>query len=145
MHTYVPKLSNIKKDWYLINAEGLILGRLASKIVRLLRGKEKVDFIANLNMSNIVIIENADKLKLSGRKLNEKLVYRYSGHPGGLSSQKYGDLLLKNPSYIIRKSIKGMLPKNKLSNKQIKNLKIFRSSEKHPYGHVKNIQKVDNI
>ncbi|GAB2509182.1 50S ribosomal protein L13 [Paramicrobacterium agarici] len=130
--TYTPKASEIQRDWIVIDAEDVVLGRLASHAAVLLRGKHKATFVNHLDTGDYVIIINADKVALSGDKLQKKRAYRHSGYPGGLSSMSYGELLEKNPVRAVEKAVRGMLPKNSLGRTQLGKLKVYAGSE-HPH------------
>ncbi|PFG32109.1 50S ribosomal protein L13 [Paramicrobacterium agarici] len=130
--TYTPKASEIQRDWIVIDAEDVVLGRLASHAAVLLRGKHKPTFVNHLDTGDYVIIINADKVALSGDKLQKKRAYRHSGYPGGLSSMSYGELLEKNPVRAVEKAVRGMLPKNSLGRTQLGKLKVYAGSE-HPH------------
>jgi large subunit ribosomal protein L13 len=130
--TYSPKASEITHDWVGIDATDVVLGRLASHAAALLRGKHKATFSPHLDGGDFVIIVNADKVALTGSKRDEKLAYRHSGYPGGLTATKYSELLEKQPERTVEKSIRGMLPKNSLGRAQIKKLKVYAGPE-HPH------------
>ena len=132
MVTFQAKSDTIAKGWYLVDVEGKILGRLASKIATLLRGKDKPLFTPHVDTGDFVIVVNAKKINLTGRKWGDKVYYRHSGYPGGLKSITAKDLVQKKPEEIIRKAVKGMLPKNRLGRKLLKKLKIYPDSE-HPH------------
>jgi large subunit ribosomal protein L13 len=131
--TYTPKASEIERGWYVIDAEGLVLGRLATEVARLLRGKHKPTFTPNLDTGDFVVIVNADKVVLTSSKAETKLIHTHSGYPGGIKTRTYGDLLAKKPEDAVRRSIKGMLPKNRLGRAMISKLKIYRGPT-HPHG-----------
>jgi large subunit ribosomal protein L13 len=131
--TYTPKASEIERGWYVIDAEGLVLGRLATEVARLLRGKHKPTFTPNLDTGDFVVIVNADKVVLTSSKADTKLIHTHSGYPGGIKTRTYGDLLAKKPEDAVRRSIKGMLPKNRLGRAMISKLKIYRGPT-HPHG-----------
>jgi large subunit ribosomal protein L13 len=130
--TYSPKASEIQHDWVVIDATDIVLGRLATHAAALLRGKHKATFAPHLDSGDFVIIVNADKVALTGSKRDEKLAYRHSGYPGGLTATKYSELLEKQPERTVEKSIRGMLPKNSLGRAQIKKLKVYAGPE-HPH------------
>ena len=132
MRTFTPKPDNVERSWYVIDATDVVLGRLASHAAQLLRGKHKPVFAPHVDAGDYVIIINAEKIALTGKKLEQKLAYRHSGYPGGLRATKYAELLEKNPERAIEKAIKGMLPKNKLATQQLKKLKVYRGAE-HPH------------
>jgi len=131
--TFVPKKENIEKKWYLIDASGLVLGRLATKIAELLRGKGKPIFSPQMDTGDYVIIINAEKVLLTGKKLQQKFHFTHSGYPGGARFTRYDKLMTQNPEKAIRLAVKGMLPSNKLSDRLITKLKIYRGRE-HPHG-----------
>jgi len=130
--TYTPKASEIQRDWVVIDAADVVLGRLASHAAVLLRGKHKPTFANHIDTGDYVIIVNAEKVALSGDKALKKRAYRHSGYPGGLSSMNYGELLEKNPVRAVEKAVRGMLPKNSLGRDQLKKLKVYAGSE-HPH------------
>ncbi|GLU49323.1 50S ribosomal protein L13 [Nocardiopsis ansamitocini] len=132
MRTFSPKPSDVQRQWHVIDASDLVLGRLASHVAVLLRGKHKPYFAPHLDTGDFVIIVNADKVALTGNKLVQKRAYRHSGYPGGLRSVSYGDLLAKNPERAVEKAIKGMLPKNSLGRDIAKKLKVYAGPE-HPH------------
>lgn len=132
MRTYSPKPGDITKDWYVIDATDVVLGRLASQVATLLRGKHKPTFAPHVDGGDYVIVINAEKVALTGAKLTDKMVYRHSGYPGGLSAKPVGELLEKHPTRVIENAVRGMLPHTKLGRAQIKNLKVYAGAE-HPH------------
>ena len=132
MRTYSPKPGDVQRQWLIIDAEDVVLGRLASQAANLLRGKHKPVYAPHLDMGDFVIIINADKVHLSGNKKTQKLAYRHSGYPGGLRSVRYEDLLDKNPEKAVEKAIKGMIPKNSLGRQMLSKLKVY-SGDQHPH------------
>ena len=132
MRTFSPKPSDITRQWHVIDAEDIVLGRLAVQAATLLRGKHKPTFAPHVDGGDFVIIINAEKVALSGNKRTDKLAYRHSGYPGGLKSIAYGDLLEKDARKAIEKSVNGMLPKNRLGRAQISKLKVY-SGPNHPH------------
>ncbi len=132
MRTYSPKPGDISRQWHVIDAEDVVLGRLAVQAATLLRGKHKATFAPHMDGGDFVIIVNAEKVALSGNKRTDKLAYRHSGYPGGLKSIAYGDLLDKDARKAIEKSVRGMLPKNRLGDQQITKLKVYSGPE-HPH------------
>ena len=132
MTTYSPKASEIDRAWVLIDAEGLVLGRLATEVARLLRGKHKPTFAPHLDTGDHVIIINADKVVLTSGKADAKMVYRHSGFPGGLKSQTYQQALERDPAEAVRRTIKGMLPHTRLGAAQLKKLKVY-AGPTHPH------------
>jgi len=132
MKTYIPKAKEIKKKWYLVDAEGKILGRLASKIAQILTGKTKPIYTPFLDVGDFVIVINAKKVKVTGGKEKKKIYYHYSGYPGGMKEKTYEELLKEKPEKIIREAVRGMIPKNKLGRKMLKKLKVYPGKE-HPH------------
>ncbi|MEU7899508.1 50S ribosomal protein L13 [Nonomuraea sp. NPDC049152] len=132
MRTYTPKPADVQRQWYVIDATDVVLGRLASHVATLLRGKHKPIFANHVDTGDFVIVINADKIALTGNKLEQKKAYRHSGYPGGLRSVTYGELMEKRPDRAVEKAVKGMLPKNALGRKMAKKLKVYAGSE-HPH------------
>ncbi|WP_018657556.1 50S ribosomal protein L13 [Actinomadura flavalba] len=132
MRTYTPKPADVQRQWHVIDATDVVLGRLASQAAQLLRGKHKPIYAPHLDTGDFVVIINADKISLSGNKREQKRAYRHSGYPGGLRSVSYGDLLEKNPERAVEKAIKGMLPKNSLGRQMFGKLKVYAGPE-HPH------------
>lgn len=130
--TYSPKASEIQHDWLVIDATDIVLGRLASHVAALLRGKHKPTFAPHMDTGDFVIIVNADKVALTGSKRDQKIAYRHSGYPGGLTATNYTEQLEKQPARTVERSIRGMLPKNSLGRAQIKKLKVYAGPE-HPH------------
>jgi large subunit ribosomal protein L13 len=130
--TYSPKPADISRQWHVIDAQDVVLGRLAVSAAHLLRGKHKATFAPHVDGGDFVVIINADKVALTGNKRTDKPVYRHSGYPGGLKQIAYGDLLEKDARKAIEKSVRGMLPKNRLGNQIIKKLKVYAGPE-HPH------------
>ena len=130
--TYTPKISEVKRNWVIIDAADVVLGRLASHAAAILRGKNKPTFTPHMDMGDFVIIVNADKVVLTGNKAAQKKAYRHSGYPGGLRATTYTDLLEKNPERAVEKAIRGMLPKTSLGRDQFRKLKVYRGAE-HPH------------
>jgi len=130
--TFSPKPADIKREWIVIDATDVVLGRLASHTAAILRGKHKPTFAPHMDMGDFVIIVNAEKIALTGQKLEKKLAYRHSGFPGGLSSETYVEMLEKHPTRAVEKAVRGMLPKNSLGRAQIKKLKVYAGPE-HPH------------
>lgn len=130
--TYTPKASEIQRGWVIIDAEDIVLGRLASHAAIILRGKNKATFTPHMDMGDFVIIINADKVALTGQKAEQKRAYRHSGYPGGISSIGYAELLEKNPTRAVEKAIRGMLPKTALGRAQMRKLKVYEGAE-HPH------------
>ena len=132
MKTYSVKANEIKREWYLINAEGKTLGRLASEIAKILKGKHKPIYSPHLDCGDYVIVINAEKIRVTGRKLDQKIYYRHSGYPGGLKSITLREQLAKHPERVIKAAVKGMLPKNRLGRKMLKKLKVYAGAS-HPH------------
>jgi large subunit ribosomal protein L13 len=130
--TFSPKPADVQHDWLVIDAADVVLGRLASQAAALLRGKHKPTFAPHMDMGDFVIIVNAEKVALTGAKLEKKLAYRHSGYPGGLTATTYTEMLEKHPTRAVEKAIRGMLPKNSLGRAQIKKLKVYAGAE-HPH------------
>ena len=131
--TFSPKPADIQREWVVIDATDIVLGRLASHAAALLRGKHKPTFAPHMDMGDFVIVVNAEKVALTGQKLEKKMAYRHSGYPGGLTAVSYEELLDKNPVRAVEKAIRGMLPKNSLGRQQITKLKVYTGAE-HPHG-----------
>ncbi len=132
MKTQVAKANEITRDWYLVDVSDKILGRAATRIANVLRGKTKPCFSPSVDTGDFVIVVNAGKLLLTGNKLADKVYYSHSGYPGGIKSINAANLLEKNAAELLKKAVKGMLPKNKLSSQMMKKLKIYVGSE-HPH------------
>ena len=132
MPTYFPKGSEVSRRWYLVDAQDQVLGRLASHVANLLAGKLKPTWVPFMDMGDHVIIINAEKVKLTGKKLEQKMYYRYSGYPGGMKSVSASDLKAKRPDRMIEIAIKGMLPKNKLGRAMASKLKVYAGGT-HPH------------
>jgi large subunit ribosomal protein L13 len=132
VRTYSPKPADITRQWHVIDAEDVVLGRLAVQAATLLRGKHKPTYAPHVDGGDFVIIVNAEKVALSGQKRTDKLAHRHSGYPGGLKSIAYGDLLEKDARKAVEKSVRGMLPKSRLGRQMIKKLKVYAGSE-HPH------------
>jgi large subunit ribosomal protein L13 len=132
VRTYTPKASDITRSWHVIDATDVVLGRLATHVATLLRGKHKPTFAPHVDTGDFVVVINADKVALTGQKRDKKIAYHHSGFPGGLKSTSYEDLLSTNPERAIEKAVKGMLPHNKLGRQQLKKLKVY-SGDVHPH------------
>jgi len=132
MKTYSPKPEHIERSWYVVDASGQVLGRLASEVATLLRGKHKPIFAPHMDTGDHVVVINADKVELSGNKAQNKFAYRHSGYPGGITGIRYADLLATRPVAAVEKAIRGMLPKNRLGRQQIKKLHVVAGAE-HPH------------
>lgn len=132
MRTYTPKPGEITRQWHVIDATDVVLGRLASHTATLLRGKHKTIFAPHVDTGDFVIIVNADKVALTGAKLEQKRAYRHSGYPGGLRSRTYAEMLDRFPEKAVEKAVRGMLPRNSLGRQQLAKLKVYAGSE-HPH------------
>lgn len=132
MKSFIPGGKEIDKRWYVVDAEGQVLGRLATRVARLLTGKEKPVYTSFLDTGDHVIVVNADKIRLTGRKLTDKIYRHHTGYPGGLREIAAGDLLAKNPEKLVREAIVGMLPKSRLGRAMGKKLKVYRGPH-HPH------------
>jgi large subunit ribosomal protein L13 len=132
VRTYTPKPADVERQWHVIDATDVVLGRLASQVATLLRGKHKPIYAPHLDTGDFVIIVNAGKVALSGKKLEQKKAYRHSGYPGGLRAIAYSDLMEKHPERAVEKAIKGMLPKNTLGWQMFGKLKVYAGPE-HPH------------
>jgi len=132
MKTFVPKKNDIEKKWWLVNAEGKILGRLATEVSILMRGKRKTQFANFLDCGDFVVVINAEKVKVTGKKEEQKKYYSHSGYPGGLKEKTFKELMNKKPEEIIRSAVWGMMPKNKLGRSSFKKLKVYRGPN-HPH------------
>jgi large subunit ribosomal protein L13 len=130
--THVTKPSEVQKEWYVVDADGKTLGRMATEIARILRGKHKPTFQPNIDTGDFVIVVNADKVVVTGNKLNDKFYYRHSGYPGGLKAISLKDQLAQYPDRVIREAVWGMIPHNSLGRDQIKKLKVYRRAD-HPH------------
>ena len=139
MKTYSPKPEHIERSWYVVDASGQVLGRLASEVATLLRGKHKPIFAPHMDTGDHVVVINADKVELSGNKAQNKFAYRHSGYPGGITGVRYADLLATRPVAAVEKAIRGMLPKNRLGRQQIKKLHVVAGPE-HPHSAQKPLQ-----
>ena len=133
MRTYTPKPGDVERTWYVIDATDVVLGRLATHVATLLRGKHKATFAPHIDNGDFVIVINSDKVALTGNKRENKLAYRHSGYPGGLSSVTYGELLAKSSDRAVEKAVRGMLPKNSIARAQLTKLKVYTGAE-HPHG-----------
>jgi large subunit ribosomal protein L13 len=132
MKTYSAKASEIERQWYVVDAEGQTLGRLATRIADTLRGKRKAEFTHHVDTGDFVVVVNAEKIAVTGKKLDDKLYHRHSGYPGGLKSRPLRDELERRPTEVLRKAVKGMLPRNRLARAQIRKLKVYAGPE-HPH------------
>ncbi|MGO1561509.1 LSU ribosomal protein L13p (L13Ae) [Actinomycetales bacterium JB111] len=132
MRTYTPKPGDITRNWYVIDATDVVLGRLASQVATLLRGKHKPTFAPHVDGGDFVIVINAEKIALTGAKLKDKKAYTHSGFPGGLKATSYSELLAKHPTRAVERAVRGMIPKNSLGREQLGKLKIYAGAE-HPH------------
>ena len=132
MKTFMAKKEEIEKKWYIVDASDKIVGRLATKIATILRGKHKPSFTPHVDTGDFVIVVNAEKVKFTGNKLDQKKYYKHTGYMGGIKETTAKDMIQKKPEEIIRHAVKGMLPKNRLGRKLLKKLKIYRGEE-HPH------------
>jgi large subunit ribosomal protein L13 len=132
VRTFSPKVTEIQRTWYVVDADGLVLGRLASSVAHILRGKHRPYFAPHVDTGDHVIVINADKVVLTSNKAADKLAYRHSGYPGGLSSTTYAELLDRTPDEMIRRSIRGMLPKNTLGRQMLGKLNVYAGPD-HPH------------
>jgi large subunit ribosomal protein L13 len=132
MKTYTAKKGEIAREWYLVDADGQTLGRLATRIADTLRGKGKPQYTPHVDTGDFVIVVNAEKIHVTGNKLDQKRYYRHSGYPGGLRSRTLREQLDRRPTEVLRTAVKGMLPKNRLARQQLNKLKIYAGAE-HPH------------
>ncbi|MCT4544389.1 MAG: 50S ribosomal protein L13 [Vallitalea sp.] len=129
MKTFMPKAEAVERKWYIVDAEGQTLGRLSSEIAKVLIGKNKPIYTPHVDTGDHVVVINADKVVLTGKKLEQKLYRYHTGHPGGLKEIKYKDMMKNKPEEVVMHAVKGMLPKNKLGRKMLKKLRVYRGSE----------------
>ena len=132
MRTFSPKPTDITRAWHIVDADGLVLGRLATEVAAVLRGKHKPTFAPHVDTGDHVIVVNADKVVLTSGKADRKIAYRHSGYPGGLTATTYADLMIERADDVVRDAIRGMLPKNRLGRQMITKLKVYRG-EDHPH------------
>ena len=132
MRTFSPKVSEIQRAWYVVDADGLVLGRLASEVAAILRGKRRPYFAPHVDTGDNVIVVNADKIVLTSNKAEAKLAYRHSGYPGGLTATSYTDLMIDRSDQVVRNAITGMLPKNRLGRQMATKLKVYKGAG-HPH------------
>jgi large subunit ribosomal protein L13 len=132
MKTYSAKPKEIEQHWYLVDAEGQTLGRLATRIADTLRGKRKPEYTPHIDTGDFVVVVNAEKISVTGKKREDKIYYRHSGYPGGLRERTLGEELARRPTEVLRKAVKGMLPRNRLARRQLTKLKIYAGPE-HPH------------
>jgi large subunit ribosomal protein L13 len=130
--TYVTRNKDVQREWYVVDAAGQTLGRLATRLARILRGKHKPTYSPSVDTGDFVIVVNAEKIHVTGRKLDQKIYYRYSGYPGGLKEITLRNLLQRHPSRVIEHAVRGMLPKNRLGRQMFKKLKVYAGPE-HPH------------
>ena len=130
--TYTPRASEIERQWFLVDADGETLGRLASRVSRLLAGKHKPGYATHIDTGDFVIVVNAERISVTGRKLEQKRYYRHSGYPGGLRSRTLAEMLERRPEEVVRKAVKGMLPRNRLGRAQLRKLKVYAGPD-HPH------------
>jgi large subunit ribosomal protein L13 len=133
VRTFAPKASEIERAWHVIDADGAVLGRVATEAATLLRGKHKPTFAPHVDTGDHVIVINAAKLEITERKATGKLYYRHSGYPGGLSTESLEHLLARDPEKVVRRAVRGMLPRNRLGRRQIKKLRVY-AGPTHPHG-----------
>lgn len=132
MKTYVAKPDDRQRDWYIVDAEGKTLGRLATSLADVLRGKRKPEYTPHIDTGDFVVVINAEKIHVTGDKMNSKRYWRHSGYPGGIRSRTLSEMLEKQPEEVIRKAVKGMMPRNSLARKQLLKLKVYAGPE-HPH------------
>ncbi len=132
MKTFTPTPKDINRDWYIVDAADQILGRLATQIATRLRGKHKPEFAPHMDNGDFIVVVNAEKINVTGNKLNDKFYYRHSGYPGGIKSRSLADTLERKPEDVIMTAVRGMLPKNKLGRAMLKKLKVYAGPE-HPH------------
>ncbi len=132
MSTYTPKAGDVERAWHLVDAEGLVLGRMATEIANILRGKHKATYTPHMDMGDHVVIVNADKVVLTGGKADKKLVHRHSGYPGGLRTETYAQKMARRPEQAVLDTIRGMIPKTRLGRAQISKLKVY-AGPTHPH------------
>jgi large subunit ribosomal protein L13 len=132
VRTYSPKLNEIERSWHVVDAEGLTLGRMATEVARVLRGKHKPTYTPHLDTGDHVIIVNADKVVLTSGKAEAKQVHRHTGYPGGLRTTTYAEMLATKPEEAVRRTVRGMLPKNRLGRQMLRKLKVYAGPE-HPH------------
>lgn len=140
MRTYIPKANEIERKWYVVDASGLVLGRLATKIATVLRGKNKPQFTPHLDVGDFVVVINAEKVRLTGKKADIKTYSHYTGYPGGLKQEVFSDVQRRHPERLVEWAVWGMLPHSRLGKQQIKKLKVYRGTA-HPH----QAQKPENL
>jgi large subunit ribosomal protein L13 len=132
MKTYTPKENELKREWFVVDAGGKVLGRLASKLAHHLRGKHKPEFAPHMDNGDFLVVVNAAKVAVTGKKLDQKMYYKHTNHPGGLKERTLRQMLDKKPEEVIRAAVKGMLPKNRLARRLLTKLKVYAGAE-HPH------------
>lgn len=132
MKTFTPTPKDINRDWFVVDAADQILGRLATQIAHRLRGKHKAEFAPHMDNGDFIVVVNAEKIKVTGNKLNDKFYYRHTGYPGGIKSRSLAETLARKPEDAIMTAVRGMLPKNKLGRAMLKKLKVYAGPE-HPH------------
>ena len=132
MKTYVTKPGSVEQKWYVVDAEGKTLGRLSSQIAAILRGKHKPQYSPSVDVGDYVVVVNAEKVRVTGRKMQQKRYYRHSGYPGGLTEITLADQLERHPTRVLKAAVRGMLPRNRLGRKMLKKLKVYAGPE-HPH------------
>jgi large subunit ribosomal protein L13 len=132
MKTFVATPANRQRDWYVVDAEGKTLGRLATQIADALRGKRKPEYTPHVDTGDFIVVVNAEKIRVTGDKLAQKTYWRHSGYPGGIKSRTLGEMLERRPEEVIRKAVKGMLPRNRLARQQLTKLKVYAGPD-HPH------------
>ena len=132
MRTYSPKAREIERAWHVVDADGLVLGRLSTEVARILRGKHRPTFAPHVDTGDHVVVVNAAKIVMTHDKAADKFAYRHSGYPGGLRSESYADLLERAPEEVVRRAVRGMLPKNTLGRSQLAKLKVYAGPD-HPH------------
>lgn len=132
MKTIIPKTTDVDRKWYVIDAEGQVLGRVAARVASVLRGKHKPEYTPHMEMGDYVIVINAAKVDVTGRKRTDKMYYRHTGYPGGLRAENFETRIRRRPEFPIEQAVRGMLPKNRLGRKLFKNLKVYAGNT-HPH------------
>jgi large subunit ribosomal protein L13 len=132
LKTYVATPSDRQRDWYVVDAEGQTLGRLATRIADALRGKRKPEYTPHIDTGDFIVVVNAEKIRVTGDKMAQKVYWRHSGYPGGIKSRTLAEMLDRRPEEVIRKAVKGMLPRNRLARQQLTKLKVYAGPE-HPH------------
>ena len=130
--TFVATPANRQRDWYIVDAQGKTLGRLATQLADILRGKRKPEYTPHCDTGDFIVVVNAEKITVTGRKLEQKRYWRHTGYPGGIRSRTLAEMLDRQPEEVIRKAVKGMLPRNRLARQQLRKLKVY-AGEEHPH------------